>query len=67
MRRNATFFVLIGVAAAIVVIFVVPYLRDTGHPLLCIPLVIFFVLLIVYGRHNAVPKQREKKSSLRPE
>jgi peptidoglycan/LPS O-acetylase OafA/YrhL len=67
MRRNATFFVLIGVAAAIVVLFVVPFLRDTGHPLLGIPIVIFFVLLIVYGRHNAVPKQRRKNSSLRSE
>ncbi|HVZ16873.1 MAG TPA: hypothetical protein VG897_07140 [Terriglobales bacterium] len=64
MRANATFFVLIAVAAAIVVIFVVPYLRDMGHPLLCIPIVIFFVLLVVYGRHNAMPRPKRKNDSV---
>ncbi len=64
MKANATFFVLIAVAAAIVVIFVVPYLRDTGHPLLCIPIAVFFGLLLIYGRHNAAPRPRGKKRSV---
>ena len=64
MRSNATFFVLVAVAAAIVIIFVVPFLQDTGHPLLCIPIVAFFVLLVIYGRHNTMPRPRRKKNSL---
>ena len=64
MRTNATFFVLIAVAAAIVVIFVVPYLRDMGHPLLCIPIALFFGLLLIYGRHNSPPRPRGKKGSV---
>jgi predicted membrane channel-forming protein YqfA (hemolysin III family) len=63
MRENATYFVLIGVAAVIVGAFVVPYLRDTGHVLLCIPIVVFFVGLAVYGCHNPAPKPRKKNSA----
>ncbi|MGZ4787838.1 MAG: hypothetical protein ACXVZV_12415 [Terriglobales bacterium] len=64
MRSNATFFVLIAVAAAIVIVFIVPFLRDTGHTLLCIPIIVFFVLLVIYGRHNAIPRSKGKKNSV---
>jgi len=63
MRENATFFVLIGVAAVIIGAFVVPYLRDTGHVLLVIPIALFFVGLAVYGCHNPAPRPRKKGSA----
>jgi predicted membrane channel-forming protein YqfA (hemolysin III family) len=62
MRENARFFVLIGVAAVIIGAFVVPYLRDTGHVLLIIPIVLFFVGLGIYGCHNPAPRHRKKDS-----
>jgi hypothetical protein len=67
MRANATFFCLIAVATAIVVIFVVPFLFDTGHKLLCIPLFAFLVVLAIYGRCNPLPRYRSKRPSLRSE
>jgi hypothetical protein len=61
MRANATFFCLIAVAAAITVVFVVPFLIDTGHKLLCIPIFAFLILLAFYGRCNPLPHRRLKK------
>jgi len=64
MRANATFFLLLMIATGIVVIFVVPYLFDTGHKLLCIPIFVFLGLLFIYGRCNPLPRARNKKPSL---
>jgi hypothetical protein len=58
MRQNATFFVLLGIAVAIVVLFIFPFLRDRGHWGVIIPIAIFFALLFVYGRHNPRPKPK---------
>jgi len=66
MRSNATFFCLIAVATAIFVVFVVPFLIDTGHKLLCIPVFVFLALLVIYGRCNPLPR-RAKKAPLRSE
>ena len=66
MRSNATFFCLIAVATAISVVFIVPFLIDTGHKLLCIPLFVFLGLLLIYGRCNPLPR-RAKKTTLRSE
>jgi peptidoglycan/LPS O-acetylase OafA/YrhL len=60
MKQNATFFVLMGVAVGIVVVFLFPFLRDFGHPWLMAPIAAFFVLLVIYGRHNPTPKRRPK-------
>jgi hypothetical protein len=60
MRENATFLVLMGIAAAIGVLFLFPYLRDIGHPWLGLPIAIFFALLLVYGRHNPACVRRRK-------
>jgi len=57
MRENATFLVLIGIAAAIVVVFLFPFLRDYGHTWLMVPIAAFLVLLVIYGRHNPRPKR----------
>jgi len=65
MRANATFFCLIALATAIFVVFVVPFLIDTGHKFLCIPVFMFLALLLIYGRCNPLP--RRKKTSLRSE
>ncbi len=61
MRQNATFLVLVGVAAAIIVLFVFPFLRDEGHWGLMIPIAAFFVLLVIYGRCNPAPKSVPKR------
>ncbi len=45
MRQNATFFVLVGAAALLVVLSIFPFLRDYGHAWLIIPLAAFFVIL----------------------
>ncbi len=58
MRENATFLVLIGIAAAIVVVFLYPFLRDYGRTWLIVPIAAFFVVLLIYGRHNPRPKRR---------
>jgi hypothetical protein len=60
MRENATFLVLMGIAGTIVVLFLFPYLRDIGHPWVISGVVIFFVLLLIYGRHNPAPRRRPK-------
>ena len=52
---------MIAIAAIIVAVFVVPYLADTGHNLLAIPIFGFLALLAVYGRCNPVPRPRGKK------
>jgi hypothetical protein len=62
MKTNGIFFCLIAIAAAIAVVFVVPYLRDTGHVWLCIPLFAFLFVLAFYGRCNPLPRHRTKKS-----
>jgi hypothetical protein len=61
MRANAIFFCLIAAAAAITVVFVIPFLIDTGHKLLCIPIFAFFFLVVFYGRCNPLPHHRAKK------
>lgn len=63
MRQNATFFVLVAVATVIVVLFIVPYLRDTGHPFLSIPIFVFLGLLAYYGRCNSVARRNKRKSA----
>jgi hypothetical protein len=60
MRENATLFVLMGIAAAIVVIFLYPFLRDYGHPWVTLPIAIFFALLLIYGRSNPRPRRRPR-------
>lgn len=62
MRANITFFCLVAIAAAIFVVFVVPFLLDTGHKLLCIPVFVFLALLVIYGRCNPLPRGKAKKS-----
>jgi len=57
MRENATLLVLVGIAAAIVVLFLLPFLRDYGHTWLIVPIAAFFVLLLIYGRQNPRPKR----------
>jgi hypothetical protein len=47
-----------GIAIAIVVLFIFPFLRDRGHWGVIIPIAIFFALLCVYGRHNRRPKPK---------
>ncbi len=64
MRGNGLYFCLLTIAAAISVIFVVPFLIDTGHKLLCIPLFAFLAILFIYGRCNPLPRHRAKKTSL---
>ena len=66
MRRNATFLCLIGGAALITALFVVPYFNDVGRLWLAIPMFVFFVIVAVYGCHNPMP-QRRKKTSTRTE
>jgi membrane protein implicated in regulation of membrane protease activity len=61
MRENGSFLLMIAIAAIIVAVFVVPYLADTGHKLLAIPLFAFLALLAIYGRHNPAPRPREKR------
>lgn len=60
MRGNITFFGLIALATAIFVVFVLPYLIDTGHMLLSIPVFIFLGMLLVYGRNNP-PRSRLRR------
>ena len=60
MRENATFLVLMGIAVAIVVLFLVPYFRDIGHPWVVLPIAVFFGLLLIYGRCNPMPVRRRK-------
>jgi hypothetical protein len=62
MRANATFFCLIALATAIFAVFVVPFLFDTGHKLLCIPVFVFLGILLIYGRCNPLPRRRAKKT-----
>ena len=62
MRANAAYFCMLGVAAVICVIFVAPFLVDTGHKLLCIPLFAFLVVLAIYGRCNPMPVRRKKST-----
>ncbi len=57
MRENATFLVLIAIAIAIVVVFLFPFLRDYGHTWLIAPIAAFFVVLLIYGRHNPRPRR----------
>jgi len=52
---------MIAVAAVIVAVFVVPYLADTGHNLLAIPIFAFLGVLAIYGCHNPAPRPRGKK------
>lgn len=63
MRANAPFFCLVALAVAIVAVFIVPYLRDTGHPFLSIPIFVFLGLLLVYGRCNPVARARKRNSA----
>jgi hypothetical protein len=58
MKGNVTFLVLVGVAGAITMLFVYPALRDIGRPALVIPILIFLVILFIYGRHNPQPRPK---------
>ncbi len=60
MKGNVTFLVLVCAAAALVAIFLLPYLKDIGHPLVSIPIFAFLALLFIYGRHNPQPRRRPK-------
>jgi hypothetical protein len=60
MKGNVTFLVLVGVAAALVALFLVPYLRDIGHVFASVPIFVFLALLFIYGRHNPMPRRRPK-------
>jgi hypothetical protein len=60
MKGNLTYLLLIGVAAAIVALFIFPYFRDIGHPQAIIPIFVVLALLFIYGRHNPQPKRRPK-------
>jgi len=64
MRGNVLFFCLIALGTAIFIVFVLPFLIDTGHVLLSIPVFVFLALLVIYGRCNPLPKAG-KKTSLR--
>lgn len=58
MRGNYTFLLLVLAAAALVAIFVVPYLHSIGHVGVSIPIFVFLALLFIYGRHNPRPRSR---------
>jgi len=58
MRGNATYFCLLGIATAICVVFVLPFLIDTGHELLSIPMFAFLAVLAIYGRCNPMPRRK---------
>ena len=60
MKGNVTFLVLIGVAALLLALFLVPYLEDIGHPAAAIPFFAFLALLFIYGRHNVYPRPKSK-------
>jgi hypothetical protein len=60
MKGNVTFLLLVGVAALITALFLVPYLSDIGHPSASIPFFVFFAVLFIYGRHNSKPKPKLK-------
>ena len=60
MKGNVTFLVLVGIAAALTALFLVPYLRDIGHVFVSIPIFVFLALLFIYGRHNPMPRRRPK-------
>ncbi len=60
MKGNVTFLVMIGIATALVALFLVPYLRDIGHVGVSVPIFVFLALLFIYGRHNPAPRRRPK-------
>ena len=62
MRGNITFLVLVGIAALITALFLVPYLADIGHPSASIPFFVFLAILFVYGRHNPKPKPKRTEN-----
>ncbi len=51
---------MIGIATALVALFLVPYLRDIGHVGVSVPIFVFLALLFIYGRHNPAPRRRPK-------
>ncbi len=52
LRHNALFLALVAVAIGVYSVFVLPWLRDIGHPALAVPGYAFFAILLVYGRAN---------------
>jgi len=62
MKANAAYFCMLGIAAAICVIFLLPFMIDTGHKLLAIPMFAVLVLAAIYGRCNPAAVRRKKSS-----
>ncbi len=52
LRHNALFLALVAIAVGVYSIFVLPWLRDIGHPALAVPGYAVFAMLLVYGRAN---------------
>ncbi len=64
IRHNAVFLLLLVVAIAVYSIFVLPWLRDSGHTALSIAGYAIFAMLVVYGRANRSKKRdRSKRDS----
>ena len=61
MRGNVTFLILIGIAALITALFLLPYLRDTGHTGIAVTLFVLLGVLVFYGRHNPAPRPKSKR------
>ncbi len=57
IRHNGLFLVLLVVAIAVYSIFVLPWLRDSGHIGLSIPGYAIFAMLLVYGRANRLRRR----------
>jgi hypothetical protein len=60
MRGNVTFLILIGIAALITALFLLPYLRDIGHPGIAVVIFVFLGVLVFYGRQNPAPKPKSR-------
>jgi len=62
MTDNWLFMLLVGLAAGIYLVFIFPYIRDSGHGVLSFGVFAIFAILFVYGR--AMPPTG--RSSKRP-
>jgi hypothetical protein len=60
MRTNATFLVLVGIAALITALFLLPYLYDMGHTGIAVAIFVFLGVLLFYGWHSKLPARKAK-------
>jgi hypothetical protein len=60
IKANAAYFCMLGIATAICVVFLLPFMIDTGHKLLAIPMFAVLVMAAIYGRCNPIPVRRKR-------